>query len=127
MSLKRGEKLGASQNLMFVLGLLTATLGFIGLVIGMGGLLAPKRPSTAKNLPYECGMEQAGEPHANYNVRFSTIALLFVLFDAESILLFVIATRLRGSLTGLIEGGAFAAFLAFGLFYAWKKGALQWH
>ena len=125
--MNRGEEVGSSQNLMFVLGLLTATLGFIGMVIGLGGVLAPKRPSRQKNLPYECGMEQAGQPHAAFNVRFSTIALLFVLFDAESILLFAVATRLHGSLAGLIEAAAFTAFLAFGLFYAWKKGALQWH
>ncbi len=119
--------MGSSQNLLFVLGLLVATLGFIGLVVGLGALLAPKRPSPEKVLPYECGMEQAGRPHAFYHARFSTIALLFVLFDAESILLFGIATRLKGSVLGLIEAGVFAAFLAFGLFYAWKKGALQWH
>ena len=119
--------MGSSENLLFVLGLVLAAIGFIGLVLGIGALLSPKRPSAAKNAPYETGMEQAGKPHQFYNVRFSTIALLFVLYDAESILLFAIATRLRGSVVGLIEAGAFAAFLAFGLFYAWKKGALQWH
>ena len=119
--------MGSSQNLMFVLGLLTSTLGFIGIVIGLGAVLAPKRSSAAKSAPYECGMEQAGRPHAVFNARFSTVALLFVLFDAESILLYAVATRLRGSVIGLIEAGAFTALLAFGLFYAWRKGALQWH
>lgn len=119
--------MSSSQNVMFVIGLVTAALGFIGLVLGLGAVLAPKRPSKVKNEPYECGMEPAGKPHASYNARFSTIALLFVLFDAESILLFGIATRLRGSVVDLVGAGASAAFLAFGLFYAWKKGALQWH
>lgn len=119
--------MSSSQNVMFVIGLVTAALGFIGLVLGLGAVLAPRWPSQVKNEPYESGMPQAGKPWAPFNARFSTIALLFVLFDAESILLFSIATRLRGSLIGLVEAGAFAAFLAYGLFYSWKKGALTWH
>jgi NADH:ubiquinone oxidoreductase subunit 3 (subunit A) len=71
-------------------------------------------------------MEPAGVAWAGVNVRFSTIALLFVLFDAEAVLLFAVATRLRGSLAGLIEVGVFTLFLAFGLVYAWRKGALEW-
>lgn len=117
---------GTSENVLFVLGLLTSTVGFILLVLLLNALLAPKRPSAEKAEPYECGMPQQGTPWAPVNIRFSTIALLFVLFDAETVLLFAIAPRLRGSLLGLAEAGAFAAFLAFGLFYAWRKGALQW-
>jgi NADH-quinone oxidoreductase subunit A len=49
-----------------------------------------------------------------------------VLFDAEAVLLFAVASKLRGSFTALIEVGVFVLFLGFGLAYAWRKGALEW-
>ncbi|MBE0475720.1 MAG: NADH-quinone oxidoreductase subunit A [Coriobacteriia bacterium] len=116
----------APQDVMLVLGLAFAAVAFILVVLGLNAVLAPRRPTPEKVEPYECGMPQAGGPWGPVNVRFSTIALLFVLFDAEAILLFAVAPRLRGSAVGLLEVGAFAALLAFGLFYAWRKGALQW-
>jgi NADH:ubiquinone oxidoreductase subunit 3 (subunit A) len=52
--------------------------------------------------------------------------VLFVIFDVESVLLFSVATRIRGDLAGGMALLGFASLLAFGLFYAWKTGALQW-
>lgn len=118
---------GASaQSLLFVLGLATAATAFIGVVFVANALLSPRNPSAAKELPFECGMEQAGRPWSAQRLRFSTIAMLFVLFDAEAVLLFAVASRLRGNLIALVEVGAFVAFLALGLVYAWRKGALEW-
>ena len=71
-------------------------------------------------------MEPAGAPWAPVRMRFATIALLFVLFDAEAVLLFAVASRLRGSWLAAVEVGAFVGFLALGLVYAWRKGALEW-
>lgn len=118
---------GASgQGVLLVVGLVLAGAGFIGVVFLANALLSPRRPTPEKLEPYECGMPQAGAPWAPYNIRFSTIALLFVLFDAEAALLFAVASGLRGSVIGVAEVGAFVAFLAFGLAYAWRKGALKW-
>lgn len=116
----------APENVMFILGLMTAAVGFIGIVLVLSAVLGPKRPTPEKAEPYECGMPQAGASWAPVNLRFSTVALLFVLFDAETVLLFAVGSRLRGSVAGLIEAAAFAGLLAFGLFYAWRKGALAW-
>ncbi len=71
-------------------------------------------------------MEQAGSALEPAEARFAAIAMMFVLFDAEAVLLFAVATKLRGSVTALIEVGAFVLFLGFGLAYAWRKGALEW-
>lgn len=118
---------GASaQSLLFVLGLVTAATGFIGVVFLANALLSPRKPSAEKNAPFECGLDPAGRPWNAQDLRFSTIAMLFVLFDAESVLLFAVATRLRGGTVALIEVGAFVGFLALGLAYAWRKGALEW-
>ncbi|MDZ4179761.1 MAG: NADH-quinone oxidoreductase subunit A [Coriobacteriia bacterium] len=113
-------------SVLFVLGLGVAATAFIGIVFLANTLLSPRNPTADKVEPYECGMPQAGPPWARVNLRFATIAVLFVLFDAEAILLFAIAPALRGSLIGMIEAGLFAGFLALGLMYAWRKGALQW-
>lgn len=115
-----------TQGVFFVLGLVTAATAFILVVFLANAILSPRKPNPAKDAPYECGMEQAGEPWAPPRMRFSTIAMLFVLFDAEAVLLFAVASGLKGSPVALLEVGGFVIFLAFGLGYAWKKGALEW-
>jgi NADH-quinone oxidoreductase subunit A len=115
-----------AQGLLFVLGLTTAATAFIGIVFLLNGALSPRRPGIEKGMPYECGLDQAGLPWSAQNMRFSTVAMLFVLFDAEAILLFAVASQLRGSAVAAIEVGVFVGLLAIGLAYAWKKGALEW-
>jgi len=118
---------GASaQGLWFVIGLVTAAAAFIGVVFLANGLLSPRRPNANKESAYECGMEQAGGPWSPYRMRFSTIAVLLVLFDAEAVLLFAVASKLRGSFLAIVEVGIFVLFLGAGLAYAWRKGALEW-
>jgi NADH-quinone oxidoreductase subunit A len=116
----------STQAVLFLIGAAVAALAFIGVVFGANALLSPRDPTPEKVEPYECGMDQAGSPHARVPLRFAAIAVLFVIFDAESVLLFAVAARVRGSLAGGLAVLAFTAFLAFGLFYAWRKGALQW-
>ena len=117
---------GLSQGLLFVLGLVAAATGFILVVFVANMLLSPRNPSSGKGAPFECGMEQAGEPWAAPRLRFSSIAMLFVLFDAEAVLLFAVASGIRGNPLAALEVAAFVAFLAVGLGYAWRKGALEW-
>lgn len=116
----------STQSLLFVLGAAVAAVSFVGLVFGANALLSPRKPNPSKLEPYECGMPQAGDPHVRFPLRFASIAVIFVIFDVESVLLFAVASRIRGDLSGGLALLAFAAMLAFGLFYAWKTGALQW-
>jgi len=119
--------LGASaQGLLFTIGAAVAAAAFIGIVFVANALLSPRRPNSSKGAPFECGLEPAGQPWSAQRMRFATVAMLLVLFDAEAVLLFAVATRLRGSVVALVEVGIFVMFLAGGLFYAWKKGALEW-
>ena len=111
---------------LFIVGLAAAAVGFVLVVFLANKLLAPHHPDPEKDSPFECGMEPAGEPWGRVNVRFASVALLFVLFDVEAVLLFAVATKLRGSFTGLLEAAIFAGLLALGLAYAWRKGALEW-
>lgn len=116
----------SSDTVMFVVGLALGPVLFLGLLLAVNAALAPKRPTPTKGEPYECGIPQAASPWRAVNVRFSTVALLFVIFDAEAVLLFAVASRVRGSLAGALEVGGFVLLLGVGLLYAWKKGALKW-
>lgn len=115
-----------AQGVLFLLGLAVAAAGFILIVFLANALLSPRNPDPEKNTAFECGMEQASDAWIPPRMRFSTIAMLFVLFDAEAILLFAVSSKLRGNPLALVEVGAFVLFLAFGLAYAWRKGALEW-
>jgi NADH-quinone oxidoreductase subunit A len=97
------------------------------LALALGRLLRPFRPHQNKLSPYECGVEPMGDARERFSVRFYIIAILFVIFDVETIFLFpwaVIYGRL--ALFGFVEMMIFLGILIIGFFYVWKKGALEW-
>lgn len=97
------------------------------LALALGWLLRPFKPHQNKLSPYECGVEPTGDARERFSVRFYIIAILFVIFDVETIFLFpwaVIYGRL--ALFGFIEMMIFLGILIIGFFYVWKKGALEW-
>jgi NADH-quinone oxidoreductase subunit A len=116
----------SAGSVFYIAGAVLAAAGFVGLVFGANKLLSPRNPTPQKVLPFECGMEQQGDPHRAVTPRYAAIAVLFVLFDAEAVLLFAVAPRLHGSPAAFGAIVAFSVFLAFGLLYAWRKGALTW-
>lgn len=96
-------------------------------VIFLGGLLGPQRPSKRKGEPYESGMRPIGPGTRQMPVRFYLVAVLFILFDIEVIFLLPWAVVFRKlGFFGLIEIGVFLVILLVGYVYAWKKGALEW-
>ena len=77
---------------------------------------------------YECGPEPEGTPWVQMNVRFYLFALLFVIFDVETLFLYPWAMIYKNiGLNGFIEMAVFIAVLFLGLIYAWGKGALKWY
>jgi NADH-quinone oxidoreductase subunit A len=119
-------QLSSADGLLFVIGFAAAATAFVGAVFLVNSLLSPRKPTAEKNAPFECGLDPAGQPWSAQRLRFSTVAMLLVLFDAEAVLLFAVVTRVRSSVLALAEVGAFVVFLAAGLAYAWAKGALEW-
>ena len=76
---------------------------------------------------YECGPEALGSPWVHLNVRFYLFALLFVLFDVETLFIYPWAVAYRSlGMIGFVEMTAFIAVLFLGLVYAWRKGGLKW-
>jgi NADH-quinone oxidoreductase subunit A len=117
---------GSADSVFYIAGAVLAAVSFVGLVFGANKLLSPRNPTPQKLEPYECGMDQQGDPHMAVRPRYATIAVIFVIFDAEAVLMFAVAPRLHGSPTALAAVAGFTVFLAFGLVYAWRKGALTW-
>lgn len=90
-------------------------------------LVRPFRPSAVKLQPYECGIRPVSDARGRYTVRFYIIAILFVIFDVETIFLFPWAVRYRAlGWFGVAEVSVFLAILIVGYIWAYKKGALEW-
>ena len=90
-------------------------------------LIRPDNPQKTKAMPYECGVDPIGDARSRYTVRFYIIAILFVVFDVETIFLFPWAVQYKAlGLFGLAEMLVFLAILIVGYVWVWKKGALEW-
>jgi NADH-quinone oxidoreductase subunit A len=97
------------------------------LLLGLQRLLAPKRPNAEKLSPYECGAPILGSAHQRLPVKFYVVAVLFLLFDIETVFLFPWSVLFRRlGLFGLVEMSVFLGVLVLGLVYVWRKGALEW-
>ena len=90
-------------------------------------LVRPDNPSKTKLMPYECGIDPIDSSRGRYTVRYYIIAILFVVFDVETIFLCPWAVKFKFfGLFGLIEMLIFLAILVAGYIWVWKKGALEW-
>jgi NADH-quinone oxidoreductase subunit A len=90
-------------------------------------LLAPKRPTSAKLAPYECGIVPEYEPNERFPVKFYLVAMVFIIFDIELVFLYpwaVIFRRLE--LFGLVEMGVFIVTVIIAFGYVLSVGALDW-
>jgi NADH-quinone oxidoreductase subunit A len=110
---------------IFIFIVLIGTL--IPLTLLLAKLVRPENPSKTKLMPYECGIDPVDNARGRYTVRFYIIAILFVVFDVETIFLFPWAVKFKAfGLFGLIEMLIFLAILIVGYIWVWKKGALEW-
>jgi NADH-quinone oxidoreductase subunit A len=107
---------------LFVLALLFGVLSFVA-----SALLAPRRPSAAKEAPYECGIVPSREPPERFPVSFYVIAMLFIMFDIEIIFLYPYAVG-REALGGygFWEMIAFSSVFFLSFVYVVARGALDW-
>ena len=107
---------------MVVLGVAFAAVTLIA-----AKLLRPRVEYARKLSTYECGIPAVGTTEVKLNIRFYVFALLFVLFDVETLYVYPWAVTARGlGPVAIAEMAVFIAILFLGLAYAWGKGALQW-
>lgn len=93
----------------------------------IAGWLSPKKPNKIKNSTYECGIETVGESWVQFKAQYYIYALVFLVFDVETVFLYPWAVAYNQlALYAVVEAVIFLVFLAGGLIYVWKKGALEW-
>ena len=90
-------------------------------------LVAPKKPNSRKEEVYECGIETKGNIRIQFKSQYYVYALMFLIFDIETIFLFPWAVSLEKlPIIAVVEGVIFIAILFAGLIYAMRKGVLAW-
>jgi NADH-quinone oxidoreductase subunit A len=102
-------------------------VAFVIMTLALSFLLQPRKPGGAKGEIYECGVKPVGPSWGRFRIGYYVYALLFVLFDVETVFLFPWAVALK-TLPVFVLGEMviFIVILAIGLVYAWKEGALTW-
>ena len=101
--------------------------GFAVFNIGLGMLVAPRRPSPEKDAQYECGMPPVGDARERHPVKFYLVAMIFLLFDIEIAFLYPWALAVRElRWTGFLELIMFFLSLLTGYVYVWRKGVFNW-
>ena len=111
--------------------LLVVAVVLAGTLVGLSWILGPKKPSAAKLAPYECGVTPVGSARERFPVKFYLIAMLFIVFDIETVFLYPWAVTYKGvphamQMFELAEMILFIIILFVGYIYVWKKGAFEW-
>ena len=96
-------------------------------ILGISYFFGPRRNRKEKLDTYECGVPLLDDSRDRITIRFYLVAILFILFDIETVFLVPWAVVYRSlGVAGLVEMLAFLGVLGLGLFYIWRRGALEW-
>jgi NADH-quinone oxidoreductase subunit A len=116
---------------LFIAVLLVAAVLFALIPLGLAWLwskkFSPRKPGPGKNAIYECGLESKGDAWVQFKAEYYLYAIIFLIFDVETLFLLPFAVAFRG-----LTAGAFVAMMVFllllaeGLVWAWQKGVLTW-
>jgi len=100
---------------------------FVLSLLVIAKIIRPEHPFVTKLEAYECGIRAASDSRGRYAVRYYILAILFVIFDVETVFLFPWAVRYKMlGWFGVAEVGVFLGILILGYIWAYKKGALEW-
>ncbi len=110
-----------------ILAMVVLVVLFVSLSFAGSKLLGPRRPTSAKQAPYECGIVPEHEPVERFPVKFYLVAMAFIVLDVEIIFLYPFTTVLRGLGTyGLVAMGTFLIVLLVPFGYLLSTGAVDW-
>ena len=106
-------------------------LAVVGILIpftlAIASIIRTQSPNRVKLMPYECGIDPLDNARGRYTVRYYIVAILFVVFDVETIFLFPWAVKFKAlGVFGLVEILIFLVILIVGYIWVWQKGALEW-
>ncbi|MDR3704758.1 MAG: NADH-quinone oxidoreductase subunit A [Paludibacteraceae bacterium] len=115
------------MNESFLIVAIITALFLVVAALVLAKLIAPRSTNPQKGEPYECGIPTRGNSWLPFKVGYYLFAILFLMFDVETVFLFPWAIVMRSlGTSGLITVSFFILILVLGLAYAWKKGALEW-
>ena len=115
------------MNFTLLITTVLTCLAFVGVVVILAKLISPRTYNAQKEEPYECGVPTRGRSWMQFRIGYYLFAILFLMFDVETMFLFPWAVVMRGlGPAGLFSVLFFLFILVLGLAYAWRKGALKW-
>ena len=118
---------GIENNGVLAITALITGVALVGLALWIAKLISPRSFNPQKGEAYECGIPTRGESMSQFKVGYYLFAILFLMFDVETVFLFPWAVRMREfGVNGLLSIAVFFGILVLGLVYAWRKGALEW-
>lgn len=111
----------------FLIVVILTAVALVVLAMTVANLIGPKSYNKQKAEPYECGIPTRGRSWVQFRVGYYLFAILFLMFDIETVFLFPWAVVVKEvGAYGLISIAFFLLVLILGLAYAWRKGALEW-
>lgn len=118
---------GIGNNAVLALTALITGVALVAAALLIAKLVSPSSFNPQKGEAYECGIPTRGESMAQFHIGYYLFAILFLMFDVETVFLFPWAVKMRDlGASGLISIAVFFGILVLGLVYAWRKGALEW-
>src|SRR5687768_3606704 len=116
--------LDAYLPLLILIGISAAQA--VGMVV-LSQVLSPTKKTAVKSAPYESGIDPLGSTRERFSVKFYVVAILFIVFDVETVFLVPWAVVMRPlGWSGFASAMIFCFILTVGLIYEWKKGGLEW-
>ena len=118
---------GIQNNALLAVTAALTGFGLVALALWLARMISPRSFNPQKGEAYECGIPTRGESMSQFKVGYYLYAILFLMFDVETVFLFPWAVRMRElGVDGLLSIAVFFGILVLGLVYAWRKGALEW-
>ena len=115
------------MNFLFLIVVIITAILIVIAAIGFAKLISPRSFNPQKGESYECGIPTQGKSWMQFKVGYYLFAILFLMFDVETVFLFPWASVVQNmGVNGLLTVLFFLLILVLGLAYAWKKGALEW-
>ncbi|MBO5014212.1 MAG: NADH-quinone oxidoreductase subunit A [Bacteroidaceae bacterium] len=111
---------------LLIVVILTA-IALVAVALGIANAISPRSFNAQKGEAYECGIPTRGKSWMQFKVGYYLFAILFLMFDVETVFLFPWAVVVQDlGVYGLVSILFFLVILVLGLAYAWRKGALEW-
>lgn len=124
---KNSSYLFIFMNFILLVVVILIAIIMVAAAVGIAKAIAPRSYNPQKSEPYECGIPTRGKSWMQFKVGYYLFAILFLMFDVETVFLFAWAVVVQElGLYGLVSVLFFLLILVLGLAYAWRKGALEW-